>query len=365
MSFESGSVGFRAFYLPHDLPDDHVKRFARHALPDISKLSADAMHGWVTGRHLLDSDITKETASPAGYLRLSLVRAERKVPEALLKAQCRIEELALMRAESKQFLKKGERSEIRKEILARLLPTMPPTLTAIDMVYDPASRTVYATATSETQMEAFIGLFDAAVGVAPVPLTPEALATKLRKIKVTQLDPVSFSPELEDPLAGMVIGHDFLTWLWFFHEERHGNFVLDGDEHGVIVEGPLTFFMEGEGAHVTSLRNGSPLVAAEAKTALLSGKKLTKARVTLGRGNEVWSFSLDADGFVFRSFKIPKAEDLDATSKFQQRVLSLQRFLNAFLHLYGMFLDERCKPDVWKALQKDVFQWVTDRDSKR
>lgn len=364
MSFESGSVGFRAFYLPQDLPEDCVKRFAKHALPDIRKLGADAMHGWVTGRHLLDSDITKETALHAGYLRLSLVRAEKKVPESLLTAQCRIEELAKMQAEGKQHLKRGERSEIRKEVISRLLPTMPPTLVSIDMVTDPASRTLFATATSDSQVDAFTALFEAAVGFAPIPITPEVLAMKLRRLKTSQIDPVSFSPELEDKLAGLVLGHDFLTWLWFFHEERHGQFEHDGNTHGVMVEGPLNFFMEGEGAHVAALRNGSPLIAAEAKTALLGGKKLTKARVTLQRGNEPWMFLLDGGTFVFRSFRMAKGEDVDSISRFQQRILSLQRFLDAFVYLYGLFLDERCKPEAWKPLQKDIHRWVTDRKVK-
>lgn len=81
MGFESGAISFRAFYLPGGMPEDFVARFARHAAPPVDRLGRDPVSGWVTGRHLLDRFIEEDTAIVAGYPRLTLMKAEKKIPE--------------------------------------------------------------------------------------------------------------------------------------------------------------------------------------------------------------------------------------------------------------------------------------------
>jgi hypothetical protein len=79
-------------------------------------------------------------------VRLALRQAERKVPAALLKAECRMEELATMAAEGKAYLKAKQRAEIRQSVTDRLLPNMPPQLRAIPFVYLPGAAHLYVTA---------------------------------------------------------------------------------------------------------------------------------------------------------------------------------------------------------------------------
>ena len=366
MSFESGVVSLRMFYLPEALPPGHVRLFAKQAMPPIEVLGREAAQGWVTGRHLLDRAITEETARVAGYLRLTLAKAQRKIPEALLRAECMIEELARMQADGTAFLKREVRTEIKKQIIERLMPTMPPALTGIAMVFDEGNAILYATATSDSQVEAFTLAFNQAMGLAPVPVTAETAALQRKRIKAQSLAPASFSPELADELVGHSLGQDFLTWLWFHSEHRGGLVQIEGQEVGVMLEGPLVFVMEGEGAHITSLRNGSPLHASEAKTALLSGKKLRKARLTMAMGQETWSTMLDADSFVCSGLKLPKSEQsLGPVDRFQERMLSLERFRQALLGFYDYFLEERRDPARWQAVQKEIHAWVSGRQSRR
>ncbi len=80
MSFESGSIGCRLFFVPDEIPDDVVERFAAQAAPSLDALKDEPVQGWVGGRHLLDRVITEENAYTAGFLRLVLMQAERKIP---------------------------------------------------------------------------------------------------------------------------------------------------------------------------------------------------------------------------------------------------------------------------------------------
>ena len=364
MGFESGSVSCRMFYVQGRMPEDCVKRFAAHAAPPIDTVGSDPVSGWVSGRHLLDRKITDENATVAGYLRLTLVSAQRKVPEALLRAECQMEELAEMQARGTAFLKRDARMEIRKNVLDRLLPAMPPTLKGMPMVHDAQNDLVYAAAMSDKQSDALILAVREAVGVTLIPLTPATAALRRKQVNARDLDPSSFSPEFEDEQSSDSLGQDFLTWLWFFAEMRGGLVKTDRQEFGVILEGPLTFVLEGNGAYETVLRKGTPLVSAEAKTALLSGKKLKSARVTLARGEEMWSVRLDGDEFLFRGLAMPKGAQLDPISRFQERMLLLETFREAFLQCYDIFLGERANASAWKKTVKEIHGWVANRVAK-
>ena len=74
---------------------------------------------------------------------------------------------------------------------------------------------------------------------------------------------------------------------------------------------------------------------------------------------------VDAHEFVFRSFKIPKSEELDSISWFQHRMISLGRFQTAFTAFYRQFLTERTNPETWADTQKDIHKWVSTRQTKK
>lgn len=365
MGFESGSVSFRMLYLPRDLPTDAVERFARHAAPPIDTLGDGEINGWVTGRHLLDRKITKDTAFHAGFLRLALLHAERKIPEPLLRAECRMEEIAHLQAEGLDRVSQTVRSEIRKSVTARLLPKMPPTLKGLTMLHDAAARLLYVTALSDKQLDAFQVGFSQAIGFGGVPVLPETASLQRRKKSIKDWAPSSFSPETEDEAVSHDPGLDFLTWLWFVAEARGGMVKLDklGD-WAVMIEGPLTFVMEGAGAHEMVVRRGEPLRSAEAKAALLAGKKLRRAKVTLARNDQSWTCTLDAPSLVVRGLKLPEGEKLDAVSKFQERMALIDLFKEALLGLFDRFANERDDAKAWKAAIADIHQWVATRKAQ-
>lgn len=365
MGFESGSVSFRVFYLSAPFPADHVASFARHAGPALDTLGREAMAGWVTGRHLLDRHITEDTAYRGGYLRLTLMRAERRIPGALLRAECMMEELAAAQAQGVEFLKREERARIRKEVTERLLPQMPPQLTGIPMVAGRKGEALMAGALSDAQIDALNLHTHRATGVELVPLTPETAALKRKRRSVRDIAPCSFSPDCPDDEAAAGIGLDFLTWLWFFSEIRGGRIETGQGEFSVALEGPLMFVMEGGGAHEARLRRGEPLLSTEAKSALLAGKKLRRARLVLAQDQRQWSAEIDAETFAFRGVKVPKPEQLDAISQFQDRMVLIQTLVQTFLALFDQFMDERLSATRWADTLREIQVWVSTRTGKR
>lgn len=372
MSMESGSVSFRIFYVPRPLPPDAIQRFAANAMPPIESLSDGTIHGWVSGEHLLARNITEDTANYGGFLRLSLVQAERKIPESLLRAECKMEERAQMQAQGVDRLGGTARREIRRSIEARLLPQMPPQLKGIHFVYDARNELLYTSALSDKQVDAFQVHFAQSVGFSLIPATPEMAAMKRAGCNVRDWDPSSFSPEREDAEVKNDPGLDFLTWLWFVAEGRGGQLKIeDIGDIAVMLEGPLMFVIEGAGAHEAALRKGEPLLSAEAKTSLLVGKKLRRAKVTFANSDVSYSFTLDAVPFVFRGLKLPDSMDakggpikLDAVSRFQERMDQLDFFQRAFFGFFDRFVAERRDAAKWAATVKEIHAWVADRRTR-
>ncbi|HEY5654083.1 MAG TPA: recombination-associated protein RdgC [Pontiella sp.] len=362
MGFEKGALSFRMFFASRDLGTEDVDKFSAQALPPLATLAEEEVHGWVGGRHLLDRKITEENAMVGGYLRLTLTQAKKKVPASLLQAECAIEEMAVMETKDKQYLNQQMRSEIRQQVKERLLPDMPPQLKGIDFVFDKGSHMIYASATSEKQVDAFVLSLMQTTGCGAEPADPETIAMKASRVDVHNWGPTSFSEELDDSMVDGTAGREFLMWLWYSSEKCRG--LADIPEVGEIaymVEGPLTFVMEGKGAHEITLRKGEPMLSAEARTALLSGKKLKKAKVHFARGEETWAFTFDADDFIFRSLKLPQTETFDRIGKFQERMVLIETFRQMFFHLYSEFVKARNDTKEWKKIKAAMRLWIAER----
>ncbi|HRR34462.1 MAG TPA: recombination-associated protein RdgC [Kiritimatiellia bacterium] len=359
MAFDSGSVSFRLFYLQQQYDSGLIDAFSKHVAPPIESLNRDPIRGWVTWRHLFDRALTDETCVIGPYLHAQWMQAEKKVPPALLRAYVKMEEDTECRARETEFLPRAARAEIKQRVTEALLPKMPPTLASIPVVVDFRNDLLVAAALSDKQIDTLSPAFKETAGTLPILLTPETAALRRRQVNANDLDPVSFSPDpaLEPPNEA-TLGMDFFTWLWFAWEKEGGVCHLpDGREFGVMLEGPLTFYREGQGAHEAVLRKGSPLNSREAGTALLCGKKLKRAKVVIAQGDDVFSATVDAD-FAFRSLKLPKGEQTEAAGRFEERMLMIETFWSAWLALFDRFLDLRTDAQAWPKTLDAMRQWI-------
>lgn len=365
MPFDSGSVSFRLYHLPRALPEDALDGFRARVAPSLEYLKEEPVYGWVTGRHLLDRQLDEVNAFYGGYLRLCLLQAERKIPTSLMRAEMKQEELVRLTISGNEYISRRERSEIKEELSERLLPQMPPQLKGYTFVHRQGEPWIFAETLGEKQVDVFSSYFRDAVGFMPEIVTPESAAISCARVDSRDLTPCSFSEEVDDALASDIVGHDFLTWLWYSSETNQDAISAGrSGKIGLMIEGPLVFVREGGGAHETALRKGNPMVSSEAKACLLAGKKLARAKVALVKGEAVWSFNFDADTFAFRSVKLPPPEEaLDPVSRFQDRMQKLEILVETWMELYKSFLELRGNRDAWPKVRKDLRAWVRDRNA--
>jgi len=361
MAFESGSLSFRMFYVTRPLPADAVARFAEMAAPSLEALTDGEIHGWVSGEHLLARVITEQNAFYGGHLRLALMKAQRKIPAEQFRAEVAMEVKALKEATGKAFLTRGERKDIKDAVTARLLPKMPPTIKGIPFVYDDRSNILYAAAMSEKQADALSIYWAQTLGFNLVPVIPEVAALNRLRVNIKEWGPVSFSREAIDDEVGQDAGDDFLTWLWFFSEARGGIVTVDYAQYAVMIEGPLHFVGGGCGAQDVVLRKGEPRLSAEAKAALVDGKKLHRAKVTLAQGSDAYCFTFEASNFAVRGLKLPDPGKMDAVSLFQDRINAVGRFADALLGIYDQYVKERNAVGMWSMTVDEMQAWVAER----
>lgn len=346
MSIQHGSLSVRLFHVPRPLPADAVERFAALALPHIGDIGTDTVQGWVTSRHDLDRNITPDTATYGGFLSLALAQAERRVSPSLLKAECRMEELAQENVTG-TFLSKTVRREIRRSVEARLKASAQPQIKTISFVYDAQNATIWTTALSDRQVDALQIHFAQTIGFSLTQFLPDTAFPFVR-----DWSPVSFSADRDPSECEQGAGLDFLTWLMFRSElgAREAN----GIE--TFVEGPLHFIFGGAAAKSVVVKNGNPLVASATRSALVSGGKLASAKVSVIVNGLVFTFTFNADSFAFRGLRLPDpTELLDRVSAFQDRMGKLQMLRLAMSRLFEEYATHR------DASVASMREWVQSR----
>lgn len=368
MPFESGTIPLIICSLSGKLPEDVLARLENCRAGRLDDVQDQPLVGWVSGRHLLETEINDVTAIAGGHLYVNLRKAERKIPASLLNAICRREELAFIQANDSPSglfkISRKEKKRIREEAIARNLMKMPPSISAIPVVVDRASNIFYAGTSSLKAFDLVAAEFRKAVDVEPIPLTVRELMFKHFQRSESDLPNLSFNGR---PCGEATPGRDFLTWLWYYAETGQGLLQVRGlGGFNVIVEGPLTFAIAGDeapGASESTVKKGCPQMSAEAKAALAVGKKLRKAKILLAHGDmEKWSFTFDADAFTFSGVSLPETETMEFNSMFEERVTFLDLLRQAVEAYFKRFAEEALNDD--PARRQARAKWAAERDSR-
>ncbi len=154
------------------------------------------------------------------------------------------------------------------------------------------------------------------------------------------------------------LGREFLTWLWFQTESGTGTFDHPDGRIGVVLDDYLGFVSDEEEAQEASLKKGNPARSPEAWMALMSGKKLAKARVQLAQGERSWSALITGDGLKISSTKMPELGVEPGDDMVAARLTDLEDFFGLVDHLFVAFLRVRLG-DGWDGFVSECMQWAS------
>jgi len=182
---------------------------------------------------------------------------------------------------------------------------------------------------------------------------------------------MSSNDSYADETPDTILGQDFLTWLWFRSETSPNIFI---DDHGtpfsillsqrIVVQGG-----EGDSRETTSVSggraDGEHVPLREARIGLLTGKKVTRALLSLEQDGLQWQTTVKADDFSLGSFRTPKVaadEDDDPDALFFEKVYLIERGISLFDSMYKLFLNVRISQSKWDEEASSIGKWIASQE---
>jgi hypothetical protein len=376
MAFLGGTVSLRTFRARGRTPssDAILLGLADRAFRDSGVGDGggtEPVVGWVTRRDLFDIEFDEGTVLLDGHAVFGLRVDRRQVPGSLLDAHVARAGRAWLREHGKESLPRAVRHEIREEERRALLATIPSTPSVHPVIWDVRCGLVHLGALSSTKGEVFTRLFRDAFHIGLEPFGPDERPDEIAVVRdrvksLAPLDLVSGGVRpAEEGVSGSFLGRDFLSWLLYRVETEGGELRLDGwGRIALVFEDRLAFEGEDHSCRLQVLQQGHPSVSAEAKTALLLGKKLVRARITLAADDEeTWQLTLDADTFDLRSVKLPRTAETDPEARLLERLDAIDRVHGAVDALYRAFLKARTGGSFLDEEGPKLSAWVRERRS--
>ena len=163
----------------------------------------------------------------------------------------------------------------------------------------------------------------------------------------------------------VVLGQDFLTWLWSASERSNGLFSgPSGEEFFLYMEQKIAV-VGGEGESMErTVVSGRMSELKDARLGLRSGKKVNQATIRIEQDQNVWQVQLRAEDFTVGGLKTPKIstereEGDDPDAIFLEKVFLVEKCLEYLDHLYTRFLSARTGPD-WDEEVARVRAWINE-----
>lgn len=159
------------------------------------------------------------------------------------------------------------------------------------------------------------------------------------------------------------LGREFLTWLWFITETNNHEVEIPG--HGkfqLYVDDKLVLTATSGAAHENTLKGGTPAFAAEAKSALMSGKLVHEAKFILQADDRQWMWSMKSEDLALRGLRIPSVTEPDASSHMSKRLQHMQVLSDTIAHLFKTYTALRLRDDFAKEAGL-MSKWITAKSA--
>ncbi len=163
------------------------------------------------------------------------------------------------------------------------------------------------------------------------------------------------------------IGQEFLTWLYYRYDSQGEVIRLEDGTHTEVIFEQFMTLEGGDGdAQETVTCRGPRAELHEAKSALQTGKKVSKARIRLSNGDLQWKFTMDAATLDMSSLKVPKtvsagdeeADDLSFEGRVLERAYMLEQAVDAVNALFKTFLAIRLDTNRWTVEKRGIREWI-------
>ncbi|MFZ4578652.1 MAG: hypothetical protein ACOYOB_09700 [Myxococcota bacterium] len=157
------------------------------------------------------------------------------------------------------------------------------------------------------------------------------------------------------------LGREFLTWLWY--ESAHNNSRVQTDTFGAVqVEfgQRLTLETGGNVREGSTVSADAPTETEEARTALRTGKKVSRARLILEVADKHYELGIDAETLTLSQLKLPVVSGGEDLWRIEERLKLLDEVEAIIDELYVAFVRLRRDEEAWGRVREAMREWVLE-----
>lgn len=345
MGLLQGTMTLRFYRVDGDVPkkyrEEYLEDLKRYAFRELGPEKEFGI-GWVSAENFLDTDFFDQKVFHNQYLTLAMRVDKKQVNARLFKALLQQELEKFKKEGNREKVRPAEKKEIKDRLHRKLLADAEPQRRTWDLCWDVGTGRAYFFGTADKLQDLFREQFQKTFHLDPVMLTVKA--------RFEAAAGEALPPDVEDP------GREFLTWLYWRTDKEGGKFNLEkSGEVTVWVDDKMLFKDATEKPASCALSGGDPARAPEARAALAGGKRLSRVKLGLRRGEREWSFTLDGETLDLAALKLPALLTDQEDEKLYERLALLEEAAFVVDELFGEYARTRLS-DAWE--KKDL-AWIT------
>jgi DNA recombination-dependent growth factor C len=373
MGIQSASATFTRFYVPDPVTEDFWgyldERLRAGGFKDLADDQEQAV-GFSSWDDFFDASFTHASYHKADYVAFSLRVDHRKVPAMVLKQFVRQAVQAYRNEHEGNWPARQQKLQIREDVQLSLLKRALPQPSTCEIVWNPHKHWLLVGATNTKMLDLFLEHFEKHFRIYPVPLFHVNWALHQLPLDGRQKDLLTglIAPQSVHALHdGRFLGHEFLTWLWFFTEGSVGSLPLSDARQAQVTLGERLVLSRPDDGKERVVCTTQAQALHEARTALQQGKLVQEAQVALKIGENDYLLTLDTALWAIKGLKTPKQlpdfEAEDDEGRFLEKMYFLEEVFAGLDSLYGLFLNQRLSSGWETDVLPAVKQWIEGKEA--
>jgi hypothetical protein len=154
------------------------------------------------------------------------------------------------------------------------------------------------------------------------------------------------------------LGSEFLTWLLYRSLSGEGQVPSDRGTVELWFEDRITFASPFAGGELDILKGEDPATTGEARSALLQGKHVEAASLSLTFEGKRWTFQVSGPRLALAAVKVPAVATETDLESVMERFALLGGLEEIMWSLYHRFLQVRLDAGAWKKECSQIEKWV-------
>ena len=155
------------------------------------------------------------------------------------------------------------------------------------------------------------------------------------------------------------LSSELLMWLWFETDRGGARFFIDESPVEVTFDDAMVLEASLAETEQSKPKGGAPSQSPEAYMARQFGKRVSRAKLMLVKGDREWVFTFTAQSFTKSGVKLPALTTREEDSRLAERMMLIEELDATWAAIYKQFLEIRLTPG-WEKVRQEMQGWIAE-----